>query len=216
MISDGLHERIAGADDMEDAFRHVSSYDSIGPFLAYQFIIDLNYTPHLSFSEREFVVPGPGAVRGIKKCFSNPGDYSPEDLIRCVTDQQDAGFEERGLDWHDLWGRELQLIDVQNLFCEVDKYARVAHPKYTGTSGRTRIKQKFRPNPELISYWYPPKWGINDAVARHPLPAVAHPRGAGIDPAAHERPGHVDQVGVVLVVHGAVVLGGADAHAPIA
>src|SRR5258707_9985183 len=40
--------------------------------------------------------------------------------------------------------RRLQLIDCQNLFCEVDKYARVAHPNIAGRTGRTRIKQKFR------------------------------------------------------------------------
>ena len=37
--------------------------------------------------------------------------------------------------------RSLQLIDFQNLFCEIGKYARVAHPEFAGASGRTRIKQ---------------------------------------------------------------------------
>jgi NTP pyrophosphatase (non-canonical NTP hydrolase) len=43
------------------------------------------------------------------------------------------------------------------------------HPEVSGTSGRTRIKQKFRPHGDPIEYWYPPKWGINDAVASHPI-----------------------------------------------
>ena len=30
------------------------------------------------------------------------------------------------VEFRDLWGRPLQLIGCQNLFCEVDKYARVA------------------------------------------------------------------------------------------
>ena len=29
------------------------------------------------------------------------------------------------------------------------------------------FKQKFRPHPDLIAFWYPPKWGINDAASRH-------------------------------------------------
>jgi len=74
-----------------------------------------------------------------------------------------------GVKFPSLWGRPLQLIDCQNLFCEVDKYARVMHPDIEGASGRTRIKQKFRPNTEPIDYWYPPKWNINDAVAKHPV-----------------------------------------------
>ena len=56
------------------------------------------------------------------------------------------------------------MIDCQNLFCEVDKYARVAHPDVAGISGRTRIKQKFSPTGPLELPWYPPKWGINSTI----------------------------------------------------
>ena len=58
----------------------------------------------------------------------------------------------------------MQLIDCQNLFCEVDKYARVAHPEIRGISPRTRIKQKFRSNMTPIDYWFPPKWSINERI----------------------------------------------------
>ena len=61
-----------------------------------------------------------------------------------------------------LWGRDLQLIDVQNLFCEIDKYARAAYPQFTGLEGRSRIKQRFQPAAAMLPLWYPPKWGIND------------------------------------------------------
>ena len=56
--------------------------------------------------------------------------------------------------------RKLQLIDCQNIFCEVDKYTRVAFPNYKGNY-RSRIKQHFIPNlAQPIDYFYPPKWGI--------------------------------------------------------
>ena len=74
-------------------------------------------------------------------------------------------FERLGLSFRSLWGRPLQLIDCQNLFCETDKYARLAHPEVRGLSGRTKIKQIYRPTIEPIDYWYPPKWGINAAIA---------------------------------------------------
>jgi DNA invertase Pin-like site-specific DNA recombinase len=45
------------------------------------------------------------------------------------------------------------IIDAQNLFCEISKYARVVHPDVAGTSGRTRIKQRFHANPEPLRYW---------------------------------------------------------------
>jgi hypothetical protein len=47
------------------------------------------------------------------------------------------------------------------LCCEVDKYARAAHPDISGYSGRTRIKQRFAPLDNALTAWFPPKWGIN-------------------------------------------------------
>jgi len=69
------------------------------------------------------------------------------------------------LPFRNLWGRRLQLIDCQNLFCEVDKYARVRHPEVAGLSGRSRIKQVFEASSDRLSVWYPPKWGLNEIIA---------------------------------------------------
>jgi hypothetical protein len=78
-----------------------------------------------------------------------------------VADRQESEFEARGIPFQSLWGRRLQLIDCQNLFCEVDKYARVAHPQVRGISGRSRIKQRFTPVGQPLTAWFPPKWGLN-------------------------------------------------------
>ncbi len=112
----------------------------------------------------EFVVPGPGARGGIHKCFADLGGFSEPDIIRLTAEGQEKEFARRGLAFRSLFGRPLQLIDCQNLFCEIDKYARVAHPEVAGRTGRTRIKQRYRPLGLPIRYWYPPKWGINAAV----------------------------------------------------
>jgi hypothetical protein len=69
-------------------------------------------------------------------------------------------FGQLGLHFRDLWGRQLQPIDCQNLFCEVDKYSRVRHPEATPAGGRTRIKQRYEARPAPISHWYPPKWRL--------------------------------------------------------
>ncbi len=167
MIKGELPKRVAEVGSMEQAFNLIRAYPTIGDFLAYQYVTDINYSTVTDFTEMEFVVPGPGAIDGIRKCFVDTGGMSNADVIRFVTDEQEAEFARRGLDFQTLWGHRLQLIDCQNLFCEVDKYARVAYPEARGVSGRTRIKQKFRPQPDPIQYLYPPKWGINDAMARH-------------------------------------------------
>lgn len=166
MLDDYADQRVQESRNMADAFAVLLSYPSIGPFLAYQLVSDLNYGPHLNYSEDEFVAAGPGARDGIRKCFSDTGGLSDSELIRWTMERQEHEFDQNGEEFHDLWGRRLQLIDCQNLFCEVDKYSRAAHPSVVSASGRRRIKQRYRPNPEQPTAWYPPKWGINDAVQR--------------------------------------------------
>lgn len=164
MIGDRLPDRLREAGSMRKAFGLLREYPGIGDFLAYQFVTDLNYSELTDFKETEFVVPGPGARDGLRKCFKSFGGYSESDVIQLVMDSQDQEFARLGISFESLWGRPLQLIDCQNLFCETDKYARVAHPEVKGTTGRTRIKQLYQPTWEPIEYWYPPKWGINTQV----------------------------------------------------
>lgn len=165
MMRDELPTRLADARRMQDAFELLLSYPTIGDFLAYQFATDINYSEITNFSEMDFVMPGPGALDGIRKCFSSLGGLNEPEIIKLVAERQVDEFARLGLQFRTLFGRRLQLIDCQNLFCEVDKYARVAHPEFVGHTGRSRIKQKFAPIAKPIAFWYPPKWGINDAVA---------------------------------------------------
>lgn len=175
MMKEEVPKRITDCRRMQDAFELLRAYPTLGDFLAYQYVTDLNYSAALSFSEREFVVPGPGARDGIRKCFTDPGGLNEAELIRLCADRQEEAFAKLGLEFRSLWGRPLQLIDCQNLFCETDKYARVRHPEYTGRTGRTRIKQQFRKNLEPLRCFYPPKWGINELI---PPPLRAAPGAA--------------------------------------
>lgn len=164
MMTDRLPDRLAQTPTMQDGFEKLRAYPTIGDFLAYQFITDINYSELTDFSEMDFVVPGPGARDGLRKCFVDPGGLNEPELIRLMADLQEKEFERLGLDFQSLWGRRLQLIDCQNLFCEVDKYARVAHPDILGKTGRLRIKQKFEATPESLELFYPPKWKLNDKI----------------------------------------------------
>ncbi len=161
MLEDRFPEKIQHTESMAQGYNLLRSAPSIGPFLAYQFITDLNYSSLTNYSESEFVIPGPGALDGISKCFLEVDKVDPSDIIRYMYDNQEYYFESMSLDFRNLWGRPLQLIDCQNIFCEISKYSRVAYPNVDGISGRRRIKQKFSPRGDLPMPWYPPKWGIN-------------------------------------------------------
>jgi hypothetical protein len=160
-----LAERIVEAKSLEGVYQLLLGFPTIGKFLAYQYAIDINYSTLINFNEMNFVMPGPGAMDGIRKCFSSLGEYTEADVIRYVTDQQEQEFKRLDIRFRDLWGRPLQLIDCQNLFCETDKYARLAHPEVSGISGRTRIKQLYTASKrDSTPYFFPPKWGLNEKL----------------------------------------------------
>jgi hypothetical protein len=162
MIASGATGAIQAASSLHQVFDVILSYPSLGPFLAFQLTIDLNYSTLIDFDENEFVVAGPGARSGIAKCFVDTDGLTPEDIIRWAVEHQQEEFDRYELDFEDLFGRRLTLIDCQNLFCETDKYARVAHPGTAGIGQRTRIKQRFAPQSPVPLPFFPPKWGLNE------------------------------------------------------
>ena len=154
MLSDELPARLSQTRSLQEGFELLRQYPTVGNFLAYQFVTDINYSEMMDHSEMEFVVPGPGARDGLRKCFVSTGGLSEAELIRMMADRQEEEFARYGLTFHSLWGRRLQLIDCQNIFCEVDKYARAAFPTISGRTGRTRIKQRFVPSGRTIALFF--------------------------------------------------------------
>lgn len=165
MLNDNLPRRLLAAASLEEVYSLLLEYPLIGPFMAYQIAIDLNYTEVLDYSENSFTKAGPGALRGISKCFVDTGGFSAEEIIHWVVDGQERFCEKYDIEFPTLWGRRLKAIDCQGLFCEVDKYTRVAFPELK--SERKRIKSRFEPTGGRIAYFYPPKWGINEAVREY-------------------------------------------------
>ena len=161
MFKDSFPKKLLKTKSLKEVYELLLSYPSFGKFLAFQFAIDLNYSELINFSEMDFVVAGPGARNGIKKCFVDSGGLTYEEIILEMTNRASEEFSRLALKFKNLWGRELQLIDCQNLFCEVDKYSRIAHPDILGEVNRVKIKQKYKKNLGKIPQMYPPKWRLN-------------------------------------------------------
>jgi hypothetical protein len=160
MIRQGRLMRISNSKSLEEVFRILNECSFLGPFLSYQYAIDFNYSPVIDFDENSFVKAGIGSIRGIKKCFEDLGNKSFEDAIRFTQDnfekyQKMFGF----MDFKPLFNRNLTLIDLQNCFCETDKYLRVKLPHLMVDN--VRIKQKFTSPQGKIAFYFPPKWNIN-------------------------------------------------------
>ena len=166
MIEDGLPAQLDKARSLRAAYDMIRRYPGLGPFLAFQYAIDLNYSTLLDFDESAFVVAGPGALDGIAKCFTEIGRFLPAEVVYHMVDAQETEFARLGLRFDGLFGRRLQPIDCQNLFCEISKYARVVYPEVRGISARKRIKQAYRPSPQVQERpVFPPRWGLTVTVS---------------------------------------------------
>ena len=156
MLKSELHKRIWDLKNLREIYEEFLKIPTIGPFLAYQYAIDIAYSKFSEASEDQFVVAGPGAIRGIKKCFTNSDGKSDSYIIQMMTESQDREFTRLGLNFPFLANRKLQLIDCQNLFCEVDKYLRVKRPDLSQKP--SRIKQNYKKTPGDIEFTFPSKW----------------------------------------------------------
>jgi hypothetical protein len=168
MMRNGAVNQICESGSLRETYETILRFPSIGPFLAFQYAIDLNYSDIIDFDEDDFVIAGPGAKDGIRKCFGRQSEGIEDDLIRYMVDSQESHFQRLGLPRPDLFGRRLHLIDCQNLFCEVDKYARVRHPEVAGISGRHRIKQRFRPAGPVPAPVFPHSWHLTVGLLGQP------------------------------------------------
>lgn len=166
MIKDGVLEMVKSARSLESVYELILSYPLLSNFLAMQYTIDLNYSQAVNFDENDFIIPGNGGTRGLARVFrvkkSEAMNRSAE-LISYLVEVQHENFERLGLKFRNLFGRDLKLIDAQNVCCEVDKLCRALYPD-TNAYGITKIKQLYTPKSEPIDYFFPPKWGINHAV----------------------------------------------------
>jgi hypothetical protein len=129
----GLADQLLTAESLREIYDLLHTFPLMGDFMSYQIAIDLNYSAHINFSEDDFTQPGPGAVRGIKKVFSDLGGLTPQEAIMWMVDCQEEEFERLGHRFDGLWGRRIHAIDAQNLFCETDKYCREAVPELRST-----------------------------------------------------------------------------------
>ncbi|KAJ6526565.1 hypothetical protein DFH09DRAFT_995662 [Mycena vulgaris] len=142
-----------------DVYEQVAAYPGMAAFTTYQLMLSLSYSPLLNFAANDFVVPGPGASSGLKKMFGaslfRAKEAVPDietDILRWMATTQRTHFARLGLAFtflRDAAGAEraLDVADLEHAVCEVDKYARKAHPRVISSSGRTELRGTFRVSP---------------------------------------------------------------------
>ena len=173
-LHDQLGAKLLEAKSLREVYELLHGYPLMGDFMSYQTTIDLNYSAlHRTSARTSSPRPGRAHCAASGSASTDPGDYTPAEIVLWMTERQDEEFARLGLPFGGLWGRPLHAIDCQGLFCETDKYCREAAPELA--SARKRIKARFTSDPEPIRLFFPPKWGINDnsrpARPSAPIPA---------------------------------------------
>ncbi len=162
-INGNTIDKILKSRKLEELFWILKELPMVGNFLAYQYAIDINYYKVVNFSENDFVVAGPGAIRGIQKTFSSYEKY--EEVIKYIHKNFEKLLKKYGFDkkFNNLYGRNQTLIDLQNVFCETDKYLREKKPKLDKKTKRIKQKYSLEKAKKLnkIEYSYPKKWNLN-------------------------------------------------------
>ncbi len=100
-------------------------YIGWGPFMAYQVVVDMRHTRYLRDAPdiNTWAALGPGSRRGLNRLAGRPVDYplkQAEGLAEmcALWEGQDA--------WRAPWVPRIELSDIQNCLCEVDKWLRAS------------------------------------------------------------------------------------------
>lgn len=130
---DKIIKGVISATNQLEVFNHLKSFQGIGDFLAYQIFIDLTYIENFPFTERNFVIAGPGCERGINWIFSDRDGMNSEECLFWFTINQHRIAENHKEKWdmdeifHFLpkEERNYTLMDMENSgACEIDKRCR--------------------------------------------------------------------------------------------
>lgn len=167
----GFLDRAIACKSMEELHWLIGLQSYVGSFLAYQYTTDLNYTPIWKFSENDLAVATVGSKRGIEKLLGGLKPRSYAEVIRFYVNYQNELLITHGLDkeFVNLFGRRLQPIDIQNCFCEIDKYTRIFKPgnKTAGGYQPSRMKNTFKKSSWPYKLMFPTWWDIAEFNDRY-------------------------------------------------
>ncbi|TKY88179.1 hypothetical protein EX895_002889 [Sporisorium graminicola] len=128
MIGTQLPSKLVGLHHMRDAHALLTTFPSLGPFLAMQLLLDLNLSEHFDFSEEEFAACGPGSRNCLVDIFGKFVSGFELEAMRWIQDNQDHYWEKYGItDVPHLCPTRkpgLNVVDIEHTLCEVFKYRR--------------------------------------------------------------------------------------------
>jgi hypothetical protein len=146
MIKQQVPERLFECKTTQEAFNLLFKWPLLGGdgFLAFQLVLNLNWSIHLNWKTNGFCVAGPGTKRGLRKCFQHYKAKRYTEIARRMLDNQETCFElVTGYPMPTLFGARFSEEDIGNLLCEDDKDCRMRLPELSIQGDPERIKQPY-------------------------------------------------------------------------
>jgi len=166
IFGNGLIDDMIESESCEELFNKFESVITVGKFLAMQYSVDMGYSPLFNFKD-DFIIAGPGAEKGILRTFDKEGKPDFAEIIKWVSENFKDLIEQYSIKFdipllfRELPNHPMQLIDIQNCFCETDKYLRGSGIETEGVKiSGSRIKNYFVESKNKIDYVFPPKWNV--------------------------------------------------------
>jgi hypothetical protein len=131
-------EHVASEPDLPVRVMLLQETPGLGPFMAMQIATDFGYTKGEPDQENTFILPGPGSRMGVG--FLLGKKYATDAEARKVI--QEFPVELLPALPHSN-GRPASWMDIQNVFCEFSKYARMVDRKDKGAATPYRPKPHF-------------------------------------------------------------------------
>lgn len=119
--------------------------EGLGPFLAYQIWVDFTYIKEYPFSENCFTISGPGCRAGIDLLFKDRDGMTYDECIFWIRDNQDVIYSQMGYDRDLFWMNEdshdrcMNVMQLENSFCELSKYTRCKTALEQGQKPRGKV-----------------------------------------------------------------------------
>lgn len=119
--------------------KFLTTIPGIGPFNAYEIVVDISYATWNNLHEDEWVNPGPGCMRGLKDIFPDIKPKQCQKAIQIIRECQKDEFARLKLPFSSIAykDRELTLRNVEHDLCEYHKYFKALH-------GLGRPRNKFK------------------------------------------------------------------------
>jgi len=169
LLSFETSNRLKSTNSLKELYEVILSFYGIGGFIAYQYAQDLNYSKYFNHDMNSFVQEGPGSTRGVKRIFDGVKKNDIASAIKWTYDNLDELFQKYYPQGKvpEFNGHRLTLPDMQNCFCEVDKYMRGLGIQVEGVAGKS-IKQKynFANKRSTDMYVAPPKWKVDPLICK--------------------------------------------------